>query len=243
VAYVKNLIAKEDAMFGILRLDTEPLDVPGLIVCDDTFPFPRKTKVVKGATVEKMTSGCKELQGPMVDAAQELEREGVVAIMGECGFMALFQEVLQESVNVPVFTSSLLLVPLVSKMIPKGKRVGILTFRSDQLSEEHFRGAGWSSREIPIAVAGVEDKSAWHLVLTPEHAYHGEDLESQLMEVSKRLIRNNPDTGALVLECAIMPVFAHRLQAELDLPVFDITTLANLVHESFSRKPFVRKQA
>ncbi|NIT78885.1 MAG: aspartate/glutamate racemase family protein, partial [Thermoplasmata archaeon] len=64
----------------------------------------------------------------MAKAARELEREGVDAIMGDCGFMALFQKALQESVRVPVFSSSLLLVPLVARMIPEGKRVGILTY-------------------------------------------------------------------------------------------------------------------
>lgn len=229
-------------IFGILRLDVEPFDVPGCIACNDTFPFPRKCKVVTGATVQKMTSGHKELEGPMIDAARELEREGVVAIMGECGFMALFQEVLQKNISIPVFTSSLLLVPWVYRMIPEGKRIGILTFRASHLSEAHFRGAGWSSKEIPIVVAGVEDQSAWKLILTPEHPYHGEDLERQLMDVCRRLVRDNPDLGALVLECSIMPIFAHKIQAEAGLPVFDITTLANMMYESFSRKPFARKQ-
>lgn len=235
----------DSLLFGILGLDAKPFDVPGgipgLVACEDTFPFPRKVQVVTGGTVEKMTSGSKELRDPIIDAARELEREGVVAIMGTCGFMSLFQPDLQESVNVPVYTSSLLLVPLVYRMIPKGKRVGILTFRADYLSEAHFRGAGWSSDEIPIVVAGVEDQSAWQLILTPEHPFHGEDLERQLMDVCRKLVRDNTDLGAVVLECAIMPIWAHKIQAETGLPVSDITTLANLMYEGFSRKPFVRK--
>lgn len=229
-------------VFGILKLDASPFDIPGIVACDDTFPFPRKGKVVKGATVEKMTSGCEELKGPMIDAARELEREGVVAIMGECGFMSLFQQALQESVSVPIFTSSLLLVPLVSRMIPKGKRVGILTFRSNYLSEIHFRSSGWSSSEIPVVVAGVEDQSAWQLILAPEHSFHREDLERQFLDVTRRLVRDNRNIGALVLECTLMPVFAHRIQTEINLPVFDITTLANMVAESFLRGPFVRRR-
>jgi hypothetical protein len=239
----KGNLSPDGPILGILRLDCEPFDIPGLIACNDTFPFARRCKVVKGATVEKMTSGCQELVDPILKAARELEGEGAAAIMGECGFMSLFQKPLQESVNVPVFTSSLLLVPLVYKMIPPSQRIGIITFRSDSLGEAHFQGSGWSSNDIPITVYGVEDQSAWQLILTPEHPYHGNDLERQLMDVCKRLVRKNKDLGAIVLECAIMPVWAHNIQAETGLPVFDITTLANLVYESFSRKPFLRKQA
>ena len=83
--------------------------------------------------MEKMTSCRAELEEPITEAAQDLEREGVDAIIGNCGFMALFQKVLQECVKVPVFTSSLLLVPLIARSLPKGRRVGILTFRKDYL--------------------------------------------------------------------------------------------------------------
>ena len=233
----------EIPVFGVLRLDVEPFDVPGCVACADTFPFPRRYKKVKGSTVERMTSGDRRLEGPMIKAARELESEGVVAIMGECGFMALFQRVLQRNVSIPVFTSGLLLVPWVHRMIPEGKRIGILTFRSNTLTEAHFQGSGWSSKEIPIVVAGVEDQEAWKIVLTPEHPYHAEDLERQLMDVCRRLVRDNRDLGALVLECSVMPVFAHRIQAETGLPVFDITTLADMMYGSFSRKPFARRQA
>jgi Asp/Glu/hydantoin racemase len=51
-------------------------------------------------------------------------------------------------------------------------------------------------------------------------------------------MRNNPDIGAFVLECAVMPVFADRIQEETGLPVFDITSLANMMVESLRRKPF-----
>jgi len=120
-------------MLGILMLDSSPLNVPGCLACDDTFAFPVKRRVVRGATVEKMTSCRAELEEPITEAAQDLEREGVDAIIGNCGFMALFQKVLQECVKVPVFTSSLLLVPLIARSLPKGRRVGILTFRKDYL--------------------------------------------------------------------------------------------------------------
>ncbi len=236
----------DSLLFGILQLDAKPFDipggVPGLVACDDTFLFPRVCEVVKGGTVEKMTSGCEELRGPIIDAARTLEDKGVVAIMGTCGFMSLFQDTLQENVKVPVYTSSLLLVPLVYRIIPKGKRIGILTFRSGQLREAHFQAAGWSAKDIPVFLVGVEDQSAWQLIMTPEHPFHGADLERELMDVCRKKVRGQRDLGALVLECAMMPIWAHKIQAEVGVPVFDITNLANLVYESFSRKPFERRR-
>lgn len=224
-------------------LDCSPFDIPGCAACDQTYPFFVKRLVVPGATVEMMTSGSESLLGPVLDTARELEQSGVDAIVGDCGFMALYQKPLQKSVAVPVFTSSLLLVPMVASIIAEKQRVGILTFRADTLGEAIFQSAGWSSHEIPVLVAGVEDQSAWQLLRTPEHPFHGADLEQQLLDVCRRLGRDHPDLGALVLECTVMPPFAYKIQTEIDVPIFDITMMASLLATSFSRNPFGRQNA
>ena len=43
---------------------------------------------------------------------------------------------------VPVFTSSLCLVPLVHRLLPRGRRVGIMTVNAGSLTPEHLDGAG-----------------------------------------------------------------------------------------------------
>jgi hypothetical protein len=69
--------------------------------------------------------------------------------------LAKFQPELAACVAVPVFTSSLLLVPLVHRMLSPGRRVGILTVDADSLIPEHLRAAGIPP-ELPVAIAGLE---------------------------------------------------------------------------------------
>lgn len=234
-------MATDAPVIGIMMLDCPQIDVPGCSQSDSTYPFAIKRRVVKGASVAKTTSGSRELLAPVLETARELEREGVDAIMGDCGFMALFQRELQAQANVPVFASSLLLVPLVAMLLPKGRRIGILTYRANTLSEAHFNGAGWSAAQIPVAVAGVDEQSAWRPFLTPGDPFHTAERERQLLTMSRRLVGRYPDLGALVLECTIMPPFAHKLQAEIRLPIFDITMLASLVAQSLSRCAFEKR--
>lgn len=235
-------MAKKAPVIGILMLDCAHSDIPGCAGSNDTFPFKVKRRIIKGATVERMTSGSYELLGPVLAAAKKLQEQGVDAIMGDCGFIAIFQKELQANIGIPVFSSSLLLVPLIARIIPQGKRIGILTYRADKLKEVHFQGAGWSSEEILIAIAGMQDQSAWQALSAPEHSFPCEDLEKQLLDVSRDLVHNHSDLGAL-LECTVMPPFAHRLRAEIGLPVFDITMIASLVGNSLYREPFRRKPA
>jgi len=225
-------------MLGILMLDSSPLNVPGCLACDETFPFPVIREVVRGATVEKMTSCREELEEAITEAAWRLERQGVDAIVGNCGFMAIFQKTLQERIQIPVFTSSLLLVPMIALSLPKGKCIGIITFRKDQLSDKVFQGAGWTSKDIQVAVAGVQDQPAWQALRAPEHPFYRQDLENQLIGVASQFVESRKDLGALVLECTVMSPFAARLQKEVNLPIYDITMIAKLVFESYARQSF-----
>jgi Asp/Glu/hydantoin racemase len=56
--------------------------------------------------------------------------------------------------------------------------------------------------------------------------------------VAKKLITENPDIGALVLECSDLPPYAHAIQKEVNLPIFDFTTMIQYVHTALVRKEF-----
>ena len=227
-----------DLVVGILMLDCAHSDVPGCAGSDVTFPFAVRRAIVPGASVERMTGGGADLEAEVLRTADELVADGVDAVMGDCGFMAVFQQALQARLRVPVFTSSLLLVPLIAATLPRGARIGILTYRAGTLGEIQFNGAGWSARDIPVAVAGVDDQPTWQLLAEPEHPFPLEKLEAELLGVCRDLVRRHRELGAMLLECTVMPPFAHSLQAALDVPVFDITSLANLVGAAMLRKPF-----
>ena len=47
-----------------------------------------------------------------------------------------------------------------------------------------------------------------------------------------RLVAEHPEIGAIVLECTNMPPYRADIQAATGLPVFDITTLVRMVHDS-----------
>ncbi|MGH2492400.1 MAG: aspartate/glutamate racemase family protein, partial [Candidatus Limnocylindria bacterium] len=138
---------------GILMLDTRFPRPPGDVGNAATWPFPVRYRIVKGAESRRVIGETDPaLLTPFIAAAKELESEGVRAITTSCGFLAIFQRELQAAVSVPVLTSALLQVPLVSRTIGPESRVAILTSR-DQLTERHFTGVGWSTKDIPVVVS------------------------------------------------------------------------------------------
>ena len=216
---------------GILMLDTRFPRIPGDMGHAATFPFPVRYHRVSGASPDLVVRrGAAGLLPAFIEGARQLEREGVGAVTTNCGFLVKYQAELAASVRVPVLTSSLLLVPLVHRMLPPGRRVGILTVNAGGLADEHFRGGGIGG-EIPLAVAGLEGEKEFTRVLLGDEAELDVDqAREEHVRVARRLVTEHPDIGAIVLECTNMPPYAPDVQRVTGLPVFDIVSLVSLAH-------------
>jgi hypothetical protein len=216
---------------GILMLDTRFPRIPGDMGHAATFPFPVRYHRVPGAVPDLVVRrGAAGLLPAFIDGARELEREGVAAVTTNCGFLVKYQAAMAAAVRVPVLTSSLLLVPLVHRMLAPEKRVGILTVHAGMLTDEHLRGAGIGP-EIPLAIAGLEgEKEFTRVLLDDELELDVDQAREEHVRVAKRLAAEHPDVGALVLECTNMPPYGGAIQQATGLPVFDIVSLVTLVH-------------
>jgi Asp/Glu/hydantoin racemase len=216
---------------GILMLDTQFPRIPGDMGNATTFPFPVRYHRVPGASPDLVVrKGSRELLPAFIEGARFLAHEGVRAITTNCGFLAKFQRELAAAVSVPVFASSLLLVPMVHRMLPPGKAVGILTVDATSLTPDDFESVGVTS-EIPVAVAGLETEQEFTRVLLGNQlVLDVEAARREHIRVAQRLCAEHPEIGALVLECTNMPPYRADLQAATGLPVFDMVHLVQMVH-------------
>jgi len=220
---------------GILMLDTRFPRIPGDMGNAATFPFPVRYHRVTGASPDLVVRrGAEGLLPAFVEGARALEREGVGAVTTNCGFLVKYQREMAAAVTIPVFTSSLLLVPLVHRMLPAGKRVGIMTVNSTSLGPEHLAGAGIAP-DTPLAVAGLEgEKEFTRVLLGDEMELDPELAREEHVRVARRLVSEHPDIGAIVLECTNMPPYTADIQRETGRPVFDITTLVRMAHDGLA---------
>ena len=220
---------------GILMLDTRFPRIPGEMGNATTYPFPVRYHRVTGANPDLVVRRGAEGQLPsFIEGARALEREGVGAITTNCGFLIKYQQQLAAAVSVPVFTSSLLLVPLVHRMLAPGRRVGVMTVNAATLQAEHLAGAGIGP-DIPLAVAGMEGEKEFTRVMLGDEVELDVDLaREEHVRVARRLVAAHPDIGAIVLECTNMPPSTADIQRETGLPVFDITTLVRIAHAALA---------
>jgi hypothetical protein len=227
------------ATIGVLCLQTSFTKIPGHIRNRSTFDFPVLYRVVEGATPERVVSqGDPRLLDPFIAAARDLEAQGVAAITGACGFLVLFQQELADAVGVPLYASSLIQVPMVHRMLRRDARVGLLVAHKDALTRRHLAAVGADG--LPICVAGMAERPEFREVMLEgrRDELDVDRLRCEVLAEVERLAKDNPDLGALVIECTDLVPFAHDIQARLGLPVFDIVTLTQMVHRSLTRSPF-----
>ena len=223
---------------GILMLESKFPRIPGDMGNATTWDFPVLYKVIKNASPDAVVrKSDKGLLPHFIEGAKELEREGVRAITTNCGFLAMFQQEMAEAVDVPVFTSSLMQVPLVYAMLKPSQKVGIITIHAKSLTQRHLSAVG--ADKVPHVIMGTEgEEELSRVILDDEMELDVEKSRGEMVKVARKMVSNYPEVGAIVLECTNMTPYASAIQEEIGLPVFDIYTLVSMVHQSVVRKEF-----
>jgi len=216
--------------------------IPGDVGNATTFKFPVQFKVMKGVFPKDVVnkSPTKETEEKIIKYTKEFEEEGVRAIGTTCGFMSYFQPAMAAAVDIPVFSSSLQQVPIVSGLIGKDKKVGIITFDLRALSKEHLTRVGIDD-SVPIAVFGLNTLPAersWYGISEVEPKKRLELIEDRITYAATQLVKANPDIGAILLECTNLPPAGAAVQKATGLPVFDVITLLNWAYDTVVRRRF-----
>ena len=221
---------------GILMLETQFPRIPGELGNATSFSYPVRYHVVKGTSPQKVArKKDPKLLNAFIEGAQELERFGVKAITTNCGFLAQFQPEIADAVNVPFFSSSLMQIPMVYRMLRKNQKVGVLTVNGVALTSDLFKKVG--ADNIPIVIKGLENEEEFtHALLDNRLEMDVDKARAENVKVAKELIKENPDVGAIVLECTNMPPYAKAIQEAVQFPVFDIFTLTDMVYNSLVKK-------
>jgi Asp/Glu/hydantoin racemase len=187
-------------------------------------------KSVRGAHIKRaVEESDPKLLRPFIGAAKELEKVyGVRAITTSCGFLSIFQEELAKTVGIPLFTSNLLMVPVVHRMTQR--RVGIITADSDHLTMRHMRGAGVDG-SVPVALTGLQDQPEWGRVHSGKSETADLDrIRKEVLGVAAKLKAGHPDIGSVVLECHNLAPYAAAISEALRVPVFDIISFVRYLY-------------
>lgn len=211
------------ASVGILMLNTRFPRIPGDIGNAATWPFPVQYKVVKSATPDNVVrADAAPLLGAFIEAGRELVDLGCDGIATNCGFLAPFQNDMSHALGVPVAASSLLQASLIQQTLPQDQRLGILTISSETLTPAHLDAAGLA-HDTPVVGTGATSHFTKR-ILDDAAEIDFEQARSDNISAAITLVTQNPDVGAILLECTNMVPYAADIRRATGRPVFSIYT-------------------
>ncbi|KNZ32423.1 MAG: hypothetical protein AD742_11725 [Methylibium sp. NZG] len=209
---------------GILMLDTRFPRIVGDIGNAATFDHGVLYATVHGASPQRVVrERDASLLQPFIDAGRSLVRDGATAVTTSCGFLVLFQRELQAALPVPVWTSSLLLLPELQDALPAGRRVGVVTADAASLAADHLRCAG-ASADTPIEGL-APGCTLQRTLLNDEPQLDVDAARHATVEAAQRLVARHPEVAAIVLECTNLPPYADAVRTATGRPVHGITDL------------------
>lgn len=223
---------------GILYLDDcwYPT-VPGNVANLSTYDFPVVMKVVPNCTQDRIHVGDPTLVDDIIRAAKQLEREGARAICGACGFFGNFQEEVREAVDIPVYLSSVVQIPWIQVGLKSTQVIGMLTADSQGITDRLYNSCGVMDTNR-VVVKGLENLTEFSAVIESRGTFNNTVVREEVVTAAVELVEDNPNIGAILLECSDLPPYAADIQRATGLPVYDFISMINWAHMVTTQKPY-----
>jgi hypothetical protein len=223
----------------VIILDDVYPGFPGDVRNASAFPYPIQYEIVRGIDIRKLVVEEDKFPclDPILDAAKNLEKMGVRAIIGECGYFSYFQREVAASVRIPVFLSSLLQVSFAQQLVGPNKVVGVLVANIEYVTERHLISVGILPGTNYVLGGAMDEfrciefDHLWTdgLRTDPPSADYAK-AEAEFVGVATEFFFQHPNMGAMVLECTGFPPFARAIQREIQIPVFSWGTLMDYAY-------------
>jgi hypothetical protein len=250
--YVKDERVIGGCAIGIILSDNLYFpNIPGDVANANTFDFPVHYELMEGlkkGTVQQVltTKPSSRVRDALINAGKKLQKQGCRAISSDCGYYANYQNEVAAALDIPVFLSSLLQVPVILRTLKPSQKLAVICARGSTLTEAPaLRNVGVNDMSR-IVIAGISDAEG----TTPPNLRQIQNVfksrkhmnprlfEEEMVDIAKRLVSGNEDIGAMLLEGSIFPAFAYGIQKAVRLPIFDFSTLIKWAFSAVVRRPF-----
>ena len=230
---------------GLVQMHVNLAMIPGNMSNATTFDFPMLYRRMNAANAMDVMANppSQNFTDGIVEAAEWLELQGVRAIMGNCGFFGSYQNVVKARINVPFFSSSLMMLPMMVHSMPSNKKVGVITANGPTLKRvQAVENCGLSleDKKNRVVIMGCENGHEFSgAIMANTGKYNPAKVEQEIVDVANQMLSENKDIGAILLECTELSPHAVAVQNAVRMPVWDYTTLTKWIYSGCIRRPFV----
>lgn len=221
---------------GILAVDMGYPKFPGNVVNATTYDYPVLYKKVSFPNIEQLFAGDPQLEPLIIEAAKELEQDGVRAIIGACGYFAHFQRQTAAAVDVPVFMSSLCQLPIIGIGMKPDQKILVMCASGDSMTQPFLDNVNGDLSKIIVQDVGSMDSFA--PIRWDKRDMDNGLLARELAELAEKCCNDHPEIGSILLECSDLPPYAAEIQRATGKPVYDFISMINWAKHAVVQKRY-----
>lgn len=221
---------------AVLVFSTTTPRIPGDPGNNDSFNFPVRYEIIKGGFSDLIEYNS-DMELTLLDKMEELSNLGIKGVVGDCGLLSRYQNVLGKK-NIPFVGSSLVIIPTLWELIGRTGTIGILTGHSDLLKDDHIKNSGISN-DINIFIQGLQNEKHFkEIVIEGGHHLDEEKMKQDVLNATKKLVENCNNLRAIVIECSNLGTFSSDIEKLFNVPVVDIVSVSNFLYSIIAPKKY-----
>lgn len=212
---------------------------PGHVSNSNSYNFPIRYVELPDSSQQKVHGADQGLVPALIETAKQLEEDGCRVICADCGYFGHFQKQVADEVDVPVYLSGVIQVPWIRVGLKSSQKIGIICGDEHSLTYSLFESCGVSKEDYDrCVIVGAQDQPEFYKFDKNEGNFDAEVVKDEIVGLAVKLQKENPDLGAILLECTDMPPYSAAIQEATQLPVFDTTTMIKFLHNVVCQKPY-----
>lgn len=213
--------------------------MPGNVVNGYTYDFPVRLMPVRNLNADQLFACEDFVEEAILEACRQLEKEGVRAISGACGFFGNYQKKMSEVIDIPIALSSLVQLPWIAPLIKPSQKIAVLTADESSVTDRLLSNCGVSEElKKRLIFKDLKVSKEFSCVVGNWGEFDNAVAKDEVVSRAEEAVREYPEVGAILLECSDMPPYAYAVQEAVGLPVFDFITLIKWLHSAVTQKPY-----
>lgn len=201
------------------------------------YDFPIYFQVVENSNTKAIHGGAQSIIPDILEAEKKCEDMGCKSIFTSCGYFGHFQRTIANHSSVPVYLSAVCLIPFIFRIMPKDWELGIICYNKDKLTTHLLEECGVTpAMRARCHVADVIGQPELSCIIKDQGHYNIDNGKNDVVNVARKLVSENINIGAILLECTDLPPHSYAIQEALGLPVFDSTTMIKFIHSLITNK-------
>ena len=212
--------------------------VPGNVVNAYTYDFPVRMRGVPDLDIDTLFRRDPVIGDKIIELANYMiEKEGIRALCSACGFFGNFHAQVADALDIPVALSSLVQIRWIRAVIKPGQKIGILTADKSSFTDVLLENVGVTDKS-DLIIGDLRHGEHFSAILEYRGEFNNKCVKEEVVAAALELQKQEPNLGAILLECSDMPPSAYAVQHATQLPVWDFITLIKWLHNGTTQKPY-----